>query len=275
MGVSTCGTSRPPIMDYNPALQAKVSGFIPVDMVDGRSDIETAHYFVQIFADGDVYTVRRTVISFVELDRDLTRRFPKLALPLMPIYDIDGAASLKKAKTQGGLLGRGVKDKLLKAKRSEVALDVDELNMLQPRLTQYVTNLMSIDSVLNCEEMRTFLTELSSEVRDGGDDDKQSSTYEKKISVIVERFGKGKGGAAGEGLEQVLLEAVPVVRQKLQPSQNHSVTLSVEEAGNIIVWGFTTLPGKSTPAKDVAFSMTYNGTPVRKGVLQLYESSVG
>ena len=44
--------------EYNSALLAKVSGFVPgVDMVDGRCDIETAHYFVQIFADGDVYTV--------------------------------------------------------------------------------------------------------------------------------------------------------------------------------------------------------------------------
>jgi hypothetical protein len=28
--------------------------------VDGKCDVDTAHYFIQIYADGDVYTVRRT-----------------------------------------------------------------------------------------------------------------------------------------------------------------------------------------------------------------------
>jgi hypothetical protein len=113
-------------------------------------------------------------------------------------------------------------------------------------------------------------------VRDKDDDEKRS-THEQKIKVIIERwvvlalcfpfffrealsrnsppiflrcgrFGKGKGA---EGLEAALLEATPVTKHKLQPSASHSVTLRVEEAGLFVVWGFTTLPGKSNPAKDV------------------------
>jgi hypothetical protein len=53
------------------------------------------------------------------------------------------------------------------------------------------------------------------------------------------------------------------VKQKIQPSQSHTVTLNVEEAGHVLVWCFTTLPGKSSPAKDVAFSLSFNGTVIR------------
>jgi hypothetical protein len=52
-------------------------------------------------------------------------------------------------------------------------------------------------------------------------------------------------------LETVLMEGTPVTRHKLQPSMSHSVNLQVKEAGHFIVWGFTTLPGKSSAAKDV------------------------
>lgn len=192
--------------------------------------------------------MRRTAISFVELDRDLTHRFPKLSLPDMPLYSLEGGAVLKKGHK---------KDKAGHRKRSDVSLAVDELMMLQPRLTEYVSSLMAIEPVLNCEEMRTFLTELSSAIRDEddghGDDSKHGrSVHEQKIRLIIERFGKGKNADGSEGLEsmeQLLLEGVPVTKHKVQPSQIHSVTLNVEEAGHVLVWGFTTLPGKSTPAK--------------------------
>jgi hypothetical protein len=137
-------------MDPHTALQAKVSGFVPgVDMVDGKCDIETAHYFLQIFADGDVYTVRRTAIAFVELDRDLGKRFPKLSLPVLPLYALAGAAKLKKAKrqsiTDGHRLGK------------DVRVAVDELMALQPLLTSYVSSLIAVEPVLACDEMRTFM----------------------------------------------------------------------------------------------------------------------
>jgi len=128
------------IMESHASLQAKVSGFVPgVDMVDGKCDIETAHYFLQIFADGDVYTVRRTAISFVELDRDLMKRFPKLALPV--------ASKLKKAKRST------TSDKFGK----DVLVAVDDLMTLQPMLTSYICSLMAIEPVLACDEMRTFM----------------------------------------------------------------------------------------------------------------------
>jgi len=71
------------------------------------------------------------------------------------------------------------------------------------------------------------------------------------VIIIYIRFGKGKGA---EVLETVLLEGTPVTRHKLQPSMSHSVNLQVKEAGQFIVWGFTTLPGKSSVAKDVGES---------------------
>jgi len=136
------------IMESHASLQAKVSGFVPgVDMVDGKCDIETAHYFLQIFADGDVYTVRRTAISFVELDRDLMKRFPKLALPVLPIYSLAGASKLKKAKRST------TSDKFGK----DVLVAVDDLMTLQPMLTSYICSLMAIEPVLACDEMRTFM----------------------------------------------------------------------------------------------------------------------
>jgi hypothetical protein len=168
-------------------LQAKVSGFVPgVDMVDGKCDIETAHYFLQVFADGDVFTVRRTAISFVELDKDLAKRFPKLGLPEMPLYDLEGANTLKKYK-------KGMK-------RPEAMLMVDDLMILQPKLTQYVSQLMSMEAVLACDEMRTFLTE-QSKIRDmDGADDDGGNASDQRVKLIVERF-KGKNGE--ECLEQV------------------------------------------------------------------------
>ena len=38
---------------------------------------------------------------------------------------------------------------------------------------------------------------------DASEAEKSRSIHEQKIAVIIERFGKGKGGAEGEGLEQV------------------------------------------------------------------------
>jgi len=67
-----------------------------------------------------------------------------------------------------------------------------------------------------------------------------------------------------QGLEKVLLEALPEAKQVLPPGQSHVVTLAVEAADYVVVWGFSTLPGRSTPAKDVAFSVAFNGTPVRR-----------
>ena len=141
-------SNRVKSMESHASLQAKVSGFVPgVDMVDGKCDIETAHYFLQIFADGDVYTVRRTAISFVELDRDLMKRFPKLALPVLPIYSLSGASKLKKAKRSS------TSDKFGK----DVLVPVDDLMTLQPVLTSYICSLMAIEPVLACDEMRTFM----------------------------------------------------------------------------------------------------------------------
>jgi hypothetical protein len=232
-------------------LHAKVQGFVPgVDMVDGMSDIETAHYFIQIYADGDVYTIRRTAVAFLELDKDLAHRFPKLPLPLLPLYDLDGAAALKKYKREP------------KKKRCDLSLPIDELMRCQPELTAYVCQLMLMDAVLACEEMRAFLTELSNSAREADDDDDKGGTVtDLKLKLIIDRFGKGKSG--DESLEHLLLDGLPVLKQKVYPSQAHSVTLPVTEAGSVLVWGFTTLPGNAAPAKDIAFSVTFNGQTIK------------
>jgi len=136
-------------------LQAKVSGFVPgVDMVDGKCDIETAHYFIQIYADGDVYTVRRTALSFVDLDRDLQKRFPKLGLMELPLFEIEGSNALRnKGKIESFL-------KKSKA-RSDVLLGVDELMRMQPSLTQWIASLIALEPVLACDEVASFLTDSS------------------------------------------------------------------------------------------------------------------
>jgi len=87
---------------------------------------------------------------------------------------------------------------------------------------------------------------------------KSRSAHEQKIKITIERFGKGRERC----LEQLLTENSPIVKQKIQPSQSHTVTHEVE-AGQVLVWGFTTLPGKSSPAKDIAFSIKFNDTNVR------------
>jgi len=215
-----------------------------------KCDIETAHYYLQVFDSGEAYTIQRTAISFLELDRDLARRFPKLSLPCLPLYEIQGAAAIRKTLGKKG------------HKKCEASLDVDGLLAAQGGISRYMSALLAIEPVLGCQELRSFLA--SSEADCEADNYepvsmRSVSFFEQKEQLVTERFGSDDRVI----LERVLTEALPVERHKLQPSHIFEVTLEVEEAGQYLAWCFTTLPGKSSPAKDVAFSVSFNGIPVR------------
>lgn len=157
--------------------------------------------------------------------------------------------------------------KLDPKKRSDVRLPVDELMMCQPKLTTYITALMTIEPVLACEEMRGFLTDAGAAGRDGPPDEDEAKPggiliQDRQLRLIIERFGKGKN-ADEDSIEQALTEGMAVGRQKIGPSQSHPVSVAVEEAGQMLVWCFTTLPSRSQPAKDVAFSVSFNGHVVK------------
>jgi len=225
-------------------LECKVTAFVPgVDLVDGRCDIEQASYYMQIFADGDVYDIRRTAGAFFDIDQRLGKRFPKMNLPMLPLYQLPGASAFNKH----GLFKSRTKQRVL--------LSVDEMLAAQSKLGDWIADLISFEAVLSSEELHNFLTEQASEVSA-----RASADYDSKIKQAEARFGKG---AKAESVEELLLEALPISRVKVQPGSSHVIRVTVDRPGDHIVWGFTTLPGKTSPAKDIAFSVTFEGSPVR------------
>ena len=271
-------------------MEAKVAGFVPgVDMVDGKCDVAAAHYFLQVFADGDVYTVRRTGVAFFELEAALLRRFPKLGLTPMPLNECEGAAAYQK---------QAAKKKRNKGASSQTAalLSVDDLSDSQPRLTDWLTSLVSMPPVLASDEMRSFITDEvvtgsslgsadAQAVHDGGAGAAASSggsEYDRKRGEAFARFSE-------DGLENILLEREPVEKTKVQPGGTHTITLTVRDGGSgggsgggggdddggggdgYICWAFTTLVGKTNPAKDVAFSMSFTDAAGASTTARPYE----
>uniref|UniRef100_A0A7S2WVJ8 PX domain-containing protein n=1 Tax=Rhizochromulina marina TaxID=1034831 RepID=A0A7S2WVJ8_9STRA len=225
-------------------LTCKVTAFVPgVDLVDGRCDIDQASYYMQIYADGDVYDIRRTALAFFEIDQRLMKRFPKMNLPVMPLYQLPGASAFSKQT-------------IFKSRsKARVLLSVDEMLAAQGKLNEWIADIITFEPVLSSEELRNFLTEQASEVSA-----RANADYDSKVQQAEARFGKG---AKAESVEELLLEALPITRVKVQPGASHTIRVSVERPGDHIVWGFTTLPGKTSPAKDIAFSVTFNDSPVR------------
>ena len=249
-------------------MEAKIAGFVPgVDIKDGMCDILQAHFFIQVFADGDIYTVRRSAVSFFELEAALSRRFPKLGIAALPLNECDGAATYRKQTAK-------------KKRRGKISAltSVDDLSDSQLKLTQWISCLLGIQPVFASQEMRHFITDESPgstpNVTENGiaresskDESPGISEYERKRKDAFGRFNES-------GLENIILEGLPVMKVKIQPGGSHTITLTTGVAhgeknkedggvleGNVmdgyICWAFTTLAGKTNPAKDVAFSVTF------------------
>ena len=61
---------------------------------------------------------------------------------------------------------------------------------------------------------------------------------------------------------------------KIQPGGTHAITLTTRSGGGsdeYVCWAFTTLAGKTNPAKDVAFSVTFADLGGRTVPVRPYE----